>query len=327
MLRIKDPKPTLDFYTKHFGMTLVDKKSFPDYKFDLYFLATLPDGMKVPEPGTKEANHFLWTFGGTVLELTHNYGTESDVDFKYANGNVEPHRGFGHIGFIVDSISSFCEGLETAGVRFQKRLTDGRMKDIAFCLDPDGYWIELLSRTADSAGLPAQPDVNVWPTVSGKPSLQQVMVRIRDPALSLPFYEKHFGMTLVCRRDFPEAKFSVYFLGTLPPGCAPPTDVAGPDAWAWLAASSGCFLELTHNHGTEDPASGFAGYHNGNSEPGRGYGHIGFLTDELEASCGALEAAGVSFTKRPQEGKMRGLAFARDPDGYLIEIVQRGLDM
>lgn len=327
MLRIKDPKPTVVFYEKHFGMTLVDKKSFPEYKFDLYFLAALPSGTVVPEAGTPAANELLWTFAGTVLELTHNYGTETDPDFKYSNGNVEPHRGFGHIGFIVDNISSFCDGLEAEGVRFQKRLSDGRMKDIAFCLDPDGYWIEILSRTVDASSLPPQPSTSAWPVVQGKPSLQQAMVRVRDPARSLPFYQQHFGMTLVCRRDFPEAKFSVYFLGTLPAGSSAPADPTSPSAWAWLCATSGCFLELTHNHGTEEVSSGFTGYHNGNTEPGRGYGHIGFLTEELEACCSALEGAGVTFTKRPHEGKMRGLAFAKDPDGYLIEIIQRGLKL
>lgn len=53
----------------------------------------------------------------------------------------------------------------------------------------------------------------------------------------------------------------------------------------------------------------------------------GFLTEELEATCAALEAAGVGFKKRPQDGKMRGLAFAVDPDGYWIEIIQRGLSL
>jgi lactoylglutathione lyase len=58
-----------------------------------------------------------------------------------------------------------------------------------------------------------------------------------------------------------------------------------------------------------------------------GFGHIGFLTPRLEDACAALEGAGVAFAKRPHEGRMRGLAFARDPDGYLIEIIQHGVDM
>jgi lactoylglutathione lyase len=41
---------------------------------------------------------------------------------------------------------------------------------------------------------------------------QQTMIRIKDPKVSVPFYEKHFGMKLIHQYDFPEWKFSVYFL-------------------------------------------------------------------------------------------------------------------
>eukprot|EP00158_Paraphelidium_tribonemae_P000216 Partr_v1_DN1993_c0_g1_i1_m65929 putative Glyoxalase I len=105
------------------------------------------------------------------------------------------------------------------------------------------------------------------------------MYRIRDPAASLPFYTRHLGMTLVCERHYDD--FSLFFLGTPPAGSALPGDPKSDAAWDWIAGSSGAFLELTWNHGTEtDP--GFKGYHNGNTEPGRGFGHIGFLTPRLE---------------------------------------------
>lgn len=45
----------------------------------------------------------------------------------------------GHIAISVDDIQAACERFERLGVRFQKRLTDGKMKNIAFILDPDGY--------------------------------------------------------------------------------------------------------------------------------------------------------------------------------------------
>ena len=83
---------------------------------------------------------------GHVLELTHNHGTESDPDFKHHNGNSDP-RGFGHIGFIVDDVDSFCDKLIADGVRFQKKPTDGMMRNIAFALDPDNYWVEILPRS------------------------------------------------------------------------------------------------------------------------------------------------------------------------------------
>ena len=74
-----------------------------------------------------------------ILELTHNHGTESDPNFQgYASGNTAPGRGFGHIAISVPDIQACCARLESLGVPFKKRLTDGRMKNIAFCLDPDG---------------------------------------------------------------------------------------------------------------------------------------------------------------------------------------------
>lgn len=121
MLRVKEPKAAVDFFVNHFGMTLIDVKRFPSMSFDLYFLASLPDGASHPEPGTPEANRHLWNFDRTTLEITHNYGTENDAAFSYNSGNVEPHRGFGHVGFIVDDVDVFCEGLMAKGVRFQKR--------------------------------------------------------------------------------------------------------------------------------------------------------------------------------------------------------------
>jgi len=73
------------------------------------------------------------------LELTHNHGTESDPNFKgYASGNAELGRGFGHIAITVDDVNKACTRFEQLGVPFQKKLTDGKMKHIAFILDPDG---------------------------------------------------------------------------------------------------------------------------------------------------------------------------------------------
>ena len=74
-----------------------------------------------------------------VLELTHNHGTESDSNFSgYASGNTEPGKGYGHIAITVPNVAAACERFEKLGVPFKKKLTDGRMKDIAFILDPDG---------------------------------------------------------------------------------------------------------------------------------------------------------------------------------------------
>ena len=71
-----------------------------------------------------------------MLELTHNHGTESDPDYAPHNGNKEP-KGFGHVCISVDNLQAACKRIEDAGYKFQKKLTDGRMKNIAFALDPD----------------------------------------------------------------------------------------------------------------------------------------------------------------------------------------------
>lgn len=100
---------------------------------------------KLPEPGTKESEKFLWTMPYTCIELTHNHGTESvrfekkkdlkrkrehcaltlcavaaiilqDASFKYDSGNNEPKRGFGHIAVFTDDVYKSCENLEAQGV-------------------------------------------------------------------------------------------------------------------------------------------------------------------------------------------------------------------
>src|SRR3546814_17821190 len=76
------------------------------------------------------------------LELTHNHGTESQPGPVYHDGNSEP-RGFGHICVSVPDVRAACARMEALRVPFQKKLSDGSMRDIAFITDPAGSWIEL----------------------------------------------------------------------------------------------------------------------------------------------------------------------------------------
>lgn len=145
----------------------------------------------------------------------------------------------------------------------------------------------------------------------------QTMLRVRDPARSVSFYTEVLGMTLLKRLDFPESKFSLYFLAYLRPEDPPvPSDAVGRVAYTFRQKAT---LELTHNWGTESDGQ-FHGYHNGNIEP-RGFGHIGISVPDVYAACERFERLGVDFVKRPDDGRMKGLAFIKDPDGYWIEIL------
>lgn len=144
MLRIKSPEATLDFYTRIMGMTLVKRLDFEQMQFSLYFLAAI-DSKDLGLWSDDAQERLVQTFGRpAMLELTHNWGTENDADFAYHNGNDEP-KGFGHIGFAVPNLEAACARFEELGVSFVKRPQDGKMNNIAFIRDPDGYWIELFT--------------------------------------------------------------------------------------------------------------------------------------------------------------------------------------
>lgn len=145
----------------------------------------------------------------------------------------------------------------------------------------------------------------------------QTMLRIRDPEKSLAFYQTVLGMSLLARFDFPEATFSLYFLAYHREGDEPiPGDAKARAEYVFRQRAT---LELTHNWGTEQDQA-FGGYHNGNSEP-RGFGHIGITVPDVYAACARFDTLGVEYVKRPDDGKMKGLAFIKDPDEYWIEIL------
>ncbi|CEP61151.1 lactoylglutathione lyase GLO1 LALA0_S02e07866g [Lachancea lanzarotensis] len=296
-LRVKDGKRSVEFYESKFGMKLIGQKKFPDMKFDLYFLSFPKSDLKQ----NKEGDIDVFQESG-ILELTHNYGTENDADFKVNNGNEEPYRGFGHVCFSVANIEKTCQELEARGVAFQKRLADGRQKSIAFALDPDGYWIELVSYDRHEQGEKPHPDEGH--------KFNHTMIRVKDAKRSLEFYQNVLGMKLVDISKHENAKFTLYFLSY---------DESSP---RWTQEG---VLELTHNWGTENDPD--FKYHTGNEKP-QGYGHIcvscedpGALCQEIEEQYGEQIQWGVKFN----QGKMKNLAFIKDPDGYSIEVVPYGL--
>lgn len=142
MLRVKDPKASLDFYTNILGMTLVRQDDYPEGEFSLYFLAKLTENEHPPQGDDETRKQWVAKQRG-ILELTHNWGTEKQEDFSYHDGNKEP-QGFGHICFSVPDFDAAIAYFDRHQIPFQKRPEDGNMKDIAFIKDPDGYWIEII---------------------------------------------------------------------------------------------------------------------------------------------------------------------------------------
>jgi lactoylglutathione lyase len=76
-------------------------------------------------------------------------------------------------------------------------------------------------------------------------------------------------------------------------------------------------LELTHNHDQTEPY-----------DKGNGYAHVAFTLDDLEGTIENLKSQGVNVTLEPKtltaDGNDYRIAFIEDPDGYKIELVQRG---
>lgn len=116
------------------------------------------------------------------------------------------------------------------------------------------------------------------------------MLRVKDPEVSLKFYQDVMGMSLIDEHD--GGDFKLFFLAYEHQNVAHRAQREG-------------ILELTWNKGTEKDDK-FA-YHNGNDEP-QGFGHIAVSVDNLEESCKRFEELGVRFKKRPQDGKMRYIA-------------------
>mmetsp|Transcript_60415 Transcript_60415/g.136041 ORF Transcript_60415/g.136041 Transcript_60415/m.136041 type:complete len:219 (+) Transcript_60415:48-704(+) len=162
--------------------------------------------------------------------------------------------------------------------------------------------------------------------------MQQTMYRVKDPQRSLDFYTKVLGMTLICEKAFPQWGFTVYFVGYVPASMgAVPED---PDAkFAFCMNVPGC-IELTWNHGSETEGPQVSRiYNTGNADTtgtkdgekvNGGFGHIGITVPDVYEACERFKSMGAEFKKTPNAGGMKGLAFIKDPDGYLVEVLPLG---
>ena len=93
------------------------------------------------------------------------------------------------------------------------------------------------------------------------------------------------------------------YLAQVPPGEEFP-DPESDEAPDFVRNMFPQVLELTHNHGTEDDPD--FSYHNGNLEDKekgilQGFGHTGFIVDDLGEAVAFLDEKKVPFRKRPEE--------------------------
>ncbi|HEY1392445.1 MAG TPA: lactoylglutathione lyase [Methylibium sp.] len=125
--------------------------------------------------------------------------------------------------------------------------------------------------------------------------LLHTMLRVGDLQRSIAFYTEVMGMKLLRTTDRPEQKYSLAFVGY---GHNP----------------EHAEIELTYNYGVDK------------YELGTAYGHIAIGVPDVYAACEKIRAGGGAVTREP--GPVKGgttvIAFVTDPDGYKIELIERG---
>ena len=118
------------------------------------------------------------------------------------------------------------------------------------------------------------------------------MLRVGDLDRSIRFYTEVLGMRLLRRKDYPEGKFTLAFLGY------------GDEA-------ENTVLELTYNWGVD------------RYELGTGFGHIAIEVDDVYRATEAIRARGGTIIRDagPMNAGTTVIAFVADPDGYQIELI------
>jgi lactoylglutathione lyase len=120
------------------------------------------------------------------------------------------------------------------------------------------------------------------------------MIRVGNLDASIAFYTDVLGMKLLRRKDYPEGKFTLAFVG-------------------YEDESLASAIELTHNWGVDS-------YQLGNA-----FGHIAVEVPDAYAACAQIKQRGgkVSREAGPMKGGTSVIAFVDDPDGYKIELIER----
>ena len=121
------------------------------------------------------------------------------------------------------------------------------------------------------------------------------MLRVGNLDRSLDFYTNVLGMRVLRKKDYPDGKFTLAFVG-------------------YQDEADGAVLELTHNWDTD------------HYDLGNAYGHIAIEVDDAYAACEKVKAKGGQVVREagPMKHGTTVIAFVQDPDGYKIEFIQRG---
>ena len=124
--------------------------------------------------------------------------------------------------------------------------------------------------------------------------LLHTMLRVGDLKRSVEFYTEVLGMRLLRQSDYPNGRFTLAFVG-------------------YGDEKDEAVLELTHNWDTES------------YDLGNGYGHIAIEVDDAYKACDAVKARGGKVTREagPMKHGTTVIAFVQDPDGYMIEFIQK----
>lgn len=120
------------------------------------------------------------------------------------------------------------------------------------------------------------------------------MLRVGNLERSLQFYTQVLGMEVLRRKDYPEGKFTLAFVG-------------------YQSEAEGAVLELTHNWETDK------------YDLGSGFGHIAIEVDDAYEACEGVKKLGGRVTREagPMKHGTTVIAFVEDPDGYKIEFIQK----
>ncbi|MBZ0096908.1 MAG: lactoylglutathione lyase [Sulfuricella sp.] len=119
------------------------------------------------------------------------------------------------------------------------------------------------------------------------------MIRVADLDKSIAFYTDVLGMKLLRRKEYPDGKYTLAFVG-------------------YGEESEGAVIELTYNWGVSS------------YELGTGYGHIAIQVDDIRKTCEAVAVKGSKVVYGPAlHGGATWIAFVEDPDGYKIEFIER----